>query len=51
MNLNHLSLRILLTTYRRAVELDLDDEFILWIRKEIEKREQEKQVRAKKANL
>ncbi|MFG6147174.1 sporulation histidine kinase inhibitor Sda [Halobacillus sp. B23F22_1] len=51
MNLEHLPLRILMITYRRAVELDLDKEFIQWIRKEILERESEKEERSKKANL
>ncbi|WP_101842248.1 sporulation histidine kinase inhibitor Sda [Halobacillus sp. Marseille-P3879] len=51
MNLEHLPLRILLITYRRAVELDLDDDFIKWIKKEIQQRENEKEERSKKANL
>ncbi|MCP3027416.1 sporulation histidine kinase inhibitor Sda [Halobacillus sp. A5] len=51
MNLKHLPLRILLITYRRAVELNLDNDFIKWIKQEIQERETERETRSKKANL
>nr|WP_256521945.1 sporulation histidine kinase inhibitor Sda [Halobacillus sp. A5] len=50
-NLKHLPLRILLITYRRAVELNLDNDFIKWIKQEIQERETERETRSKKANL
>ncbi|MFC7062495.1 sporulation histidine kinase inhibitor Sda [Halobacillus seohaensis] len=49
MKLEHLSLRTLMITYRRAVELNLDQEFIQWIHAEIKRREKYKQ--GAKANL
>ncbi|WP_173918422.1 sporulation histidine kinase inhibitor Sda [Halobacillus sp. Marseille-Q1614] len=49
LKLDHLPLRILRITYERAVELELDDEFIEWIDMEVKKREEEKLERCRKA--
>ncbi|WP_179133927.1 sporulation histidine kinase inhibitor Sda [Halobacillus massiliensis] len=49
--LDHLPLRILKITYQRALELELDDEFVEWIYTEVKKREKEKFERWREAKL